>query len=93
MRNYDGCEEDADDDGDDDGDGDVGETMNAENTGPNACVAGNGMKNNSIIFHEQFAKILWLSHDERRLIGDGNSSDDDDDGGGDDVGRAENSQR
>lgn len=39
------------------------------NTRPHACVAGNGMKNNSIIFHEQFAKICHSF--TRRLIGDG----------------------
>lgn len=50
------------------------------NTRPHACVAGNGMKNNSIIFHEQFAKICHSF--TRRLIGDGDA---DNDG---DVGRA-----
>lgn len=52
------------------------------NTRPHACVAGNGMKNNSIIFHEQFAKICHSF--ARRLIGDGDGDDSDND----DVGRA-----
>lgn len=46
------------------------------NTRPHACVAGNGMKNNSIIFHEQFAKICHSF--TRRLIGDGDGDADND---------------